>query len=404
MKARPFQYAVICFSILLASFLFLESAFAARIRLTWDPNTESDLTGYKVYYGTSPRTGTDPKKCGLCGYSNKAVLGNVTTYPISNLDNGQTYYFSLTASDTLGNESSYSNEVSGVPTASQSMSSEIGIYRNGAWYLDLNGNDAWDGCTVEGCLGPLGGYAQDKPVTGDWNGTGSTKIGIYRRDPTQNLSYWYLDNGDGVFDGCGTFPTQDLCLGSFGGYAQDIPVTGDWNGSGSTKIGIYRRDPVHNLSYWYLDNGNGQWDGCGTFPTQDLCLGSFGGYAQDIPVTGDWNGDGSTKIGIYRRDPIQNLSYWYLDNGNGAWDGCTTDGCFGPFGGFAQDIPVTGDWNGDGKTKIGIYRRDPITNLSYWYLDNGNGRWDGCGTFPTQDLCLGSFGGYAQDIPVVGKW
>ena len=285
---------------------------------------------------------------------------------------------------------------------------KMGVFRTGAWYVDRNGNGNWDGCTVEGCLGPFGGYAQDKPVTGDWNGSGATKIGIYRRDPVHNLSYWYLDNGNGQWDGCGTFPTQDLCLGSFGGYAQDIPITGDWNGSGTTKIGIYRRDPVHNLSYWYLDNDNGQWDGCGTFPTQDLCLGSFGGYAQDIPVTGDWNGDGPTKIGIYRRDPIQNLSYWYLDNGNGQWDGCgtfpTQDLCLGSFGGYAQDIPVTGDWNGDGKTKIGIYRRDPITNLSYWYLDNGNGRWDGCGTFPTQDLCLGSFGGYAQDIPVVGKW
>jgi len=106
------------FHLLIASalaFLLLNAAsgFSADIKLAWDPNTEPDLAGYKVYYGTSARTGTDPKSCSLCGYSTIVPAGNVTTQTISNLVSGQTYFFSVTAYDTSNNESGFSNEVSG---------------------------------------------------------------------------------------------------------------------------------------------------------------------------------------------------------------------------------------------------------------------------------------------------
>lgn len=68
------------------------------------------LSGYNVYYGTSPRTGIDPKSCTMCGYTTKLSALNVLTYTISNLPAGHTYYFSVTAYDTTGNESVFSNE------------------------------------------------------------------------------------------------------------------------------------------------------------------------------------------------------------------------------------------------------------------------------------------------------
>ncbi len=86
---------------------------AGEIHLAWDANTESDLAGYRIYYGLAPRTGTDPKVCGLCGYLGKVDARNVTDFLVSNLGLGSTYYVSATAYDASGNESGFSNEVLG---------------------------------------------------------------------------------------------------------------------------------------------------------------------------------------------------------------------------------------------------------------------------------------------------
>ena len=249
-----------------------------------------------------------------------------------------------------------------------------GVYRptTGTWYLDTSRNGQWDGCGPDACLS-WGGDPSDVPIVGDWTGSGPAKIGVYRA----GLGTWYLDtNGNGTWDGCG----PDACL-SWGGDPSDVPIVGDWTGSGPAKIGVFRP----SAGIFYLDyNGNGSWDGCGT----DWCLSI--GMAGDAPVVGDWNGSGTAKVGTFR----PSNGTFYLDyNGNGSWDGCGTDWCLSI--GMAGDVPVVGDWNGSGPAKVGVFRPSDGT----FYLDyNGNGSWDGCGT----DRCLAI--GMAGDRPVVGDW
>jgi hypothetical protein len=63
----------------------------------------TDLAGYKVYYGTSTGNyGTTPTDA-----------GNVTTYTLTGLTKGTTYYIAVTAYDTSDNESDKSTEGSG---------------------------------------------------------------------------------------------------------------------------------------------------------------------------------------------------------------------------------------------------------------------------------------------------
>lgn len=69
--------------------------------LTWNPNTETDLAGYKIYMGTQP---------GI--YGAPISLGLTTSYTASNLTTGKTYYFSITSFDNADNESQHSSEVS----------------------------------------------------------------------------------------------------------------------------------------------------------------------------------------------------------------------------------------------------------------------------------------------------
>jgi len=59
-----------------------------------------DLTGYKVYYGASPGE-----------YSEVVDVGNVTSYTASKLPPGS-HYFAVTAYNSVGDESEYSDEVS----------------------------------------------------------------------------------------------------------------------------------------------------------------------------------------------------------------------------------------------------------------------------------------------------
>lgn len=119
----------------------------------------------------------------------------------------------------------------------------------------------------------------DVPVLGDWNGDGTTKIGLFRKGT------WYLD-----LDG-----THQLTSAKAIGWGQegDIPVVGDWNGDGRTKIGVFRK------GIWYLDI-----DGSHRLtPTKMIKWGQAG----DIPVLGHWNKGKSTAIGVFRSNT------WLLD-------------------------------------------------------------------------------------------
>ncbi len=73
--------------------------------LAWDAVAAPNLGGYRVYFGTAPGTYLQSLGQGIS-------VGNVTAYAITGLASGSQYYFAVTAFDTLGMESPYSNEVS----------------------------------------------------------------------------------------------------------------------------------------------------------------------------------------------------------------------------------------------------------------------------------------------------
>ena len=250
----------------------------------------------------------------------------------------------------------------------------IGIFRLGFyWLLDIDGNRQFNSPPDRAF--PFGGIPGDIPITGDWNGDGHTKVGVYR---SSNGLFILDTNGNGVFD------AGDAVYKFFTLDPTDIPVVGDWNGDGRSKVGLFRQGFL-----WILDtNGNGIFDSGvdQAFP--------FGGIPGDVPVVGDWTGSGTSKVGVVRFG-----YFWILDaNGNGTFDGTGPgqDLAF-PFGGIQGDVPVVGDWNGTGTSKVGVFRLG-----FFWVLDaNGNHLFDGTG--PGQDLAF-PFGGILGDKPVVGRW
>jgi hypothetical protein len=78
-------------------------AVAGTVSIAWDPVLDTDLQGYRVYYGTSPSS-----------YTQSVDVQNVTQTTISGLTDCTTYYFGVKAYDTAGNESAtFSNQVQG---------------------------------------------------------------------------------------------------------------------------------------------------------------------------------------------------------------------------------------------------------------------------------------------------
>jgi hypothetical protein len=87
---------------LIAFFLTALHARAAKnsVTLVWEPNTDQ-VSGYNVYWGTASGV-----------YTRKSDAGLVVTKTVSNLAANTRYFFAVTAYDSAGRESGYSNEVS----------------------------------------------------------------------------------------------------------------------------------------------------------------------------------------------------------------------------------------------------------------------------------------------------
>jgi Domain of unknown function (DUF4082)/Fibronectin type III domain len=98
-KARTGPF-VVKMGFVLLCLSFGKLALATSVTLAWNPNSESDLAGYKVQYGMAP--GVHPTTIDV---------GNQTTYVVDGLGPG-TYYFVLLAYNTSGLQSPLSNEVS----------------------------------------------------------------------------------------------------------------------------------------------------------------------------------------------------------------------------------------------------------------------------------------------------
>ncbi len=149
------------------------------------------------------------------------------------------------------------------------------------------------------------------------------------------------------------------------GLGGDYPIAGDWDGNGTATIGVYR-----NGSF-YLRNSN-------TVGFADIVF-AFGAPG-DQPVAGDWDGNGTDTIGVYRN------GQFLLRNTNSSG---AVDMSF--YLGNPGDVGIAGDWNGDGSDTTGVFR--PSNGVIF--LKNLN-------TSGFADVALNY--GLAGDQPVIGDW
>ncbi len=241
---------------------------------------------------------------------------------------------------------------------------EIALFVDGEWLIDTNGNGRWDRGDLWSRLGGKG----DQPVVGDWDNDGKDDLGIFgpqwrgdrralaaevglptRSNPIHSKPQNPPPESHEATDGkrflqrtANATPRADAIDHVFRfGYSPDVAIAGDWNGDGISKIGVYRN------GLWILDI-----DGDGQFTNRDQSV-EFGSPGE-LPLVGDFDGDGIDDLAIQRGNEVIVDS-----NHNGMID--AADLVFKLEGAdSAGAVVVIGDFDGDGKEEPAIYRRDAV--------------------------------------------
>jgi hypothetical protein len=294
---------------------------AQSVTVTWDPNSESDIVSYTVFYGTQSGV-----------YTESQAVGKVTTWTASDLKAGKTYYFAVQAMNADGLASPLSAEVSATIPGSATWVpasprldvdndglSDVTVFRpsTGTWFtLDSSsGNTAfrYKGWGVQA--------QNDTPVVGDFDGDGLLDPTVFR--PAAGT--WF------ILYSAANYTTWN----AFGwGVATDTPVPGDYDGDGITDAAVYRS----STGTWYVrpSSGASQWS---------VVFGQSG----DVPVAGDFDGDGKRDPAVFR----SSTGTWFWLKSSTNYTEMEARG----WGVQAQaDEPVPGDYDGDGKTDLCVFR------------------------------------------------
>lgn len=92
--------SLVVLTLLILDFITISTTHAGEATLKWDASADTNLAGYKLYYGKLSRS-----------YEYSVDVGKTTTYTLTDLSDGDIYYFAATAYDVYGNESSFSEEI-----------------------------------------------------------------------------------------------------------------------------------------------------------------------------------------------------------------------------------------------------------------------------------------------------
>ncbi|HLM60342.1 MAG TPA: FG-GAP-like repeat-containing protein, partial [Pyrinomonadaceae bacterium] len=207
-------------------------------------------------------------------------------------------------------------------------------------------------------------------------------------DGDNKTDYSAIQNVNGAMIWHNLRSTAGYAAFSFGAFNDDIPVPDDYDGDGKTDVAVWRNS---NGTFYVLASGTNTFEAAkfgqaGDNPTisQNFnydskadyavtravngnliwyisSIGTFQfGVATDKPLRGDFDGDRRADLAVYRPS---NNTFYVKKSSNDEVIGVT-------FGNSTTDKIVPGDYDGDGKTDIAVWR---ATNGVWYYIKSSNG-------------------------------
>ena len=229
----------------------------------------------------------------------------------------------------------------------------------------------WDGRTAGGSLAPPGWATLT--VTATAGGASArpvtSRVFVDRSAPPAGTSTggfsagaWRVSNANAE-----QLSTSAAVFASYRwGRSGDLPVVGDWDGDGTQTVGVVRPNADRNSNHLLLRNSDGS--------VLDFWYGRHG----DRVLVGDWDGDGTWTPAAVR------AGVWSLRNSNSTGPAQATV-AFGRDG----DRYLAGDWDGDGDFTPGVQRAG-----TFWLRNSA-------GSGPSQ---LHVRFGRTSDLGFAGDW
>jgi subtilisin-like proprotein convertase family protein len=214
---------------------------------------------------------------------------------------------------------------------------DIALWRNGTYYI----RRSTTGNPIDIFPQPFGLNTDGPGAEADYDGDGKDDLTVVRDDGT-NFVWYILRSSDNTF-----------IATTFGNSSTDTPIAGaDYNGDGKADLTVLRGTPT---TYYIGDAVTGNL----------ILTQQWGNFSTDFYVVGDFLGDSKADFAVWRGFGSSANGYWYIKENGGSGVVITQFGI--PGASNVRDFAVCGDYNGDGKSDIAVYRR---SNKTFYWLTN----------------------------------
>jgi hypothetical protein len=307
---------------------------------------------------------------------NANIVWNIVVNPVNPLPNQgiiRRFAFGLTGDGATFGDAVVPRDYRG------DLKTEIAVYRdtNSVYYLAQFPAAPNTGIMLDRAV-PFGIGATDNPgAEGDYDGGGKIDYTLVRVSADNTLNWLILSSETNTFK---LIPFGRIGVAGTRGTA--LFQGADFTGDGRDELVFVNRNSGNgNVNYYIGDSNTGA----------GVITRSFGNFNTDFNVSpADYTGDGRADF-VAVRENQGAAAIWYINN---SVTNVTTQTAFGIADPTFNDldVPVRGDYDGDRRHDIAVYRE---SNRTFYYISTANN-----GSFQNQEagnqgeIPLGSFGLY----------